>query len=95
MNSNNEIGKFSYQNMKLGQSRVCTLYMYDSILICHVFFSPFFGNTKVILHFFGIMNFSCYFYPTFMYAHKCEMPIEPHLVLKHISFIITPKTLIF
>ena len=27
-------------------------YMHDSILIYHVFFSPFFGNMKVILHFF-------------------------------------------
>ena len=26
---------------------------------------------------------------------KCEMPIEPHLVLKHISFLSTPKNPIF
>ena len=32
--------------------------------------TPFFGNTKVILHFFpffGHMNFSCYFYSAIMY----------------------------
>ena len=53
---------------------------------------------EVILHFLPFLktlDFSCYFYPAFMYAHKCEMPIEPHLVLKHISYIITPKNLIF
>ena len=71
-------------------------YIYDVVLIYHVFFSFFrkYESDPTFFPFFGIMNFSCYFYPAFMYAHKCEMPIEPHLVLKHISYIITPKNLI-
>ena len=37
--------------------------------------------------------FPCLFWKTF--NTKCEMPIEPHLVLKHILYISTPKNPIF